>query len=148
VIQKNNGINGLWCVVFQAHPLRHIQLLNPSKGPDWGLFSFCFKGRWQGHPPFGDWALDAEWVSEWPVSLFERPSMVTGRRKTSSHFQWVAAFMGSPRSRDNPVTETHTKAQGGQKGGSVAADPEVRRQRSKRARTLPEVSDDKQTSRP
>jgi hypothetical protein len=56
--------------------------------------------------------------------------------------------MGSPRSRDNPVTETHTKAQGGQKGGSVAADPEVRRQRSKRARTLPEVSDDKQTSRP
>jgi hypothetical protein len=37
---------------------------NSSKGPDWGLFSFCFKGRWQGHPPFGDWALDAEWVTE------------------------------------------------------------------------------------
>ena len=52
--------------------------------------------------------------------------------------------MGSSRSRDNPVTETDTKAQGGQKDGSVAADPQVRRQRSKRARTLPEVSDDKQ----
>ncbi len=38
----------------QAHPLRHIQILNPPKGPDWGLFSFCFKGRWQGHAPFGD----------------------------------------------------------------------------------------------
>ena len=35
--------------------------------------------------------------------------------------------MGSPRSRDNPVTETDTKAQGGQKDGSVAADPHVRR---------------------
>jgi hypothetical protein len=113
-------------VVFQAHPLRHIQTLNPSKGPGWGLFSFCFKGRWQGHPPFGDWALDAEWVSEWSASLFERPSMVTGRRKTSFHFQWVAAFMGSSRSRDNPVTETDTKAQGGQKDGSVAADCQVR----------------------
>jgi len=100
-------------------------LLNPTIGPDWGLFSFCFKGRWQGHPPFGDWALAEEWVSEWPVSLFERPSMAAGRRKTSSHFQWLAAFMGSPRSRDNPVTETDTKAQGGQKDGSVAADPEV-----------------------
>ena len=33
--------------------------------------------------------------------------------------------MGSPRSRDNPVTETDTKAQGGQKDGSVAADPEA-----------------------
>jgi hypothetical protein len=30
--------------------------------------------------------------------------------------------MGSPRSRDNLVTETDTKAQGGQKDGSVAAD--------------------------
>ncbi|TCP60601.1 hypothetical protein EV663_109109 [Rhodovulum bhavnagarense] len=30
--------------------------------------------------------------------------------------------MGSSRSRVNPVTETDTKAQGGQKGGSVAAD--------------------------
>jgi hypothetical protein len=30
--------------------------------------------------------------------------------------------MGSSRSRDNPVTETDTKAQGGQKDGSVAAD--------------------------
>ena len=99
-------------------------MLNLSKGSDWGLFSFCFKGRWQGHPPFGDWALDAEWVSEWPVSLFERPSTVTGRRKTCSYFQWVAAFMGSPRSRDNPVSETDTKAQGGQKDGSVAADHE------------------------
>jgi hypothetical protein len=39
--------------------------------------------------------------------------MVTGRRKTFSHFQWVAAFMGAPRSRVNPVTETDTKAQGG-----------------------------------
>ncbi len=38
------------------------------------------------------------------------------------HFQWVAGLMGSPRSRDNPVTETDTKAQGGQKDGSVAAD--------------------------
>ena len=56
--------------------------------------------------------------------------------------------MRSPRSRDNPVTETDTKAQDGQKDGSVAADPEVMRKRSKRARTLPEVSDDKQTSRP
>ena len=74
--------------------------------------------------------------------------MVTGRRKTSSRFQWVAGFVGSPRSRDNPVTETDTKAQGGQKDGSVAADPQVRRKRPKQARTLPEVSDDKQTSRP
>ena len=111
---------GRW---FSGLPLRHIQILNPSRGPDWGLFSFCFKGRWQGHPPFGDWALDAEWVSEWPASLFERPSRVTGRRKTSSHFQWVAAFMGSSLSRDNPVAETDTKAWGGQKDGSVAADP-------------------------
>ena len=54
--------------------------------------------------------------------------------------------MGSPRSRNNPVTETDTKAQGGQKDGSVAADPQVRRNCSKRARTLPEVSDDKHTS--
>ena len=60
--------------------------------------------------------------------------MVTGRRKTSSHFQWVAGFMGSPRSRDNPVTETDTKAQGGQKDGSVAAYHQVRRQRPKRAK--------------
>lgn len=107
---------------FESHRLRHIQILNRSKGPDWGLFSFCFKGRWQGHPPLGDWGLDAEWVSEWPASLFERPSMVTGRRETSLHFQWVAALMGSSRSRDNPVTETDMKAQGGQKDGSVAAD--------------------------
>lgn len=56
--------------------------------------------------------------------------------------------MGSRCSRDNPVSETDTKAQGGQKDGSVATDPQVRRQRSKRAKTLPEVSDDKQTSRP
>ena len=48
--------------------------------------------------------------------------MATGRHKTSSHFQWLAAFMGSPRSRDNPVTETDTKVQGGRKDGSVAAD--------------------------
>jgi hypothetical protein len=33
--------------------------------------------------------------------------------------------MGSSCSRDNPVTETDTKAQGGQKDGSVAADHEV-----------------------
>jgi hypothetical protein len=51
--------------------------------------------------------------------------MVTGRRKTSLHFQWVAALMGSPLSRNNPVTETDTKAQGGQKDGSVAADHQV-----------------------
>lgn len=107
----------------QSRSPRHIQTPNPSKGPIGGLFSFCFKGRWQGHPPFGDWALDAEWVSEWPASLFERPSTVTGRRKTSSHFQWVAAFMGSSLSRDNPVAETDAKAQGGQRDGSVAADP-------------------------
>jgi len=132
----------------QSHPLRHIQLPNPSKGPEWGFFSFCYKGRWQGHPPFGDWTLGAEWVSEWPASLFERPSTATGRRKTSSHFQWVAAFMGSSRSRDNSVAETDTKAQDGRKDGSAAADPHVRRKRPKRARTLPEVSDDKQTSRP
>jgi len=48
--------------------------------------------------------------------------MVTGRRETSLYFLWIAGFMGSPRSRDNPVTETDTKAQGGQKDGSVAAD--------------------------
>jgi hypothetical protein len=30
--------------------------------------------------------------------------------------------MGSPRSRDNPATETDTKAQAGQKDGSVTAD--------------------------
>ena len=106
----------------QSRSLRHIQILNPSKGPDWGLFSFGFKGRWQGHPPFGDWAREAGWVSEWPASLFERPSTTMGRRETSSHFQWVAGFMGSPRSRDNPVTETDAKAQGGQNDGSVAAD--------------------------
>lgn len=135
-------------VGFRSRSLRHIQMLNPSKGPDWGLFSFCFKGRWPGHPPFGDWTLDAEWVSEWPASLFERPSTVTGRRETSSYFQWVAAFMGSSRSRDNPVTETDTKAQGGRENGSVAADPPVRRPRSTQARTLPEVSDDKHTSCP
>jgi len=86
-----------------------------------GPFSFCFKGRRQGHSPFGSWELDAEWVSKWPAPLFERPSTTTGRRETSSHFQWVAAVMGSPRSRNNPVTETDTKAQGGQKDGSVAA---------------------------
>ena len=131
-----------------CHSLRHLHIANPKRGPHAGLFSFWFKGRWQGHPPFGDCTLDAEWVSEWPASLFERPSTATGRRKTSSHFQWVAVFIGSPRSRNNPVAETDTKAQGGQKDGSVAADPEVRRQRSKRARTLPEVSDDKQTSCP
>jgi hypothetical protein len=51
--------------------------------------------------------------------------MGTGRRKTSSYFQWVAAFMGSSRSRDNPVTESDTKAQGGQKDGSMAADHQV-----------------------
>jgi hypothetical protein len=123
-------------------------MLNPSNGPDWGLFSFCFKGCWLRHPPFGDWALDAEWVSEWPVSLFERPSTAAGRRETSLHFQWVAALMRSSCSRGNPMTEADTKAQDGQKDGSVAADPEVRRKRPKRARTLPEVSDDKQTSRP
>ena len=133
---------------FESLSLRHIQSLNPSKSPDWGLFSFCFKGRWQGHPPFGDSAVDAEWVSEWPVSLFERPSVVTGRRETSLHFQRVAAFMGSSRSRHNLMAETYTKSQDGREDGSVAADPEGRRQRSKRARTLPEVSDDKQTSRP
>jgi hypothetical protein len=71
-----------------------------------------------------------------------------GRLKTSLNFQWVAGFMGSPRSRNIPVTETDTKAHGGQKEGSVAADPQVRRKRPKRVRTLPEVSDDKQTSRP
>ncbi len=48
--------------------------------------------------------------------------MVTGRRETSLHFQRVAAFMGSPRSRNNPVTETDTKAQGGREDGSVADD--------------------------
>jgi len=48
--------------------------------------------------------------------------MVTGRRETSFHFQWVAASLGSPRSRINPVTETDTKAQGGQKDGSGVAD--------------------------
>jgi hypothetical protein len=56
------------------------------------------------------------------VSLFERPSTAAGRRETSSPFQWVAAFMGSSRSRDNPVAETDTKVQGGQKDGSGAAD--------------------------
>jgi hypothetical protein len=48
--------------------------------------------------------------------------MVTGPRKISLHFHGLAAFMGSPRSRGNPVTETDTKAHGGQKDGSVAAD--------------------------
>jgi hypothetical protein len=70
-----------------------------------------------------------------------------GWRKKSSHFPLVAALIGSPCSRDSAVTETDTKAQDGQKDGSVA-DLEVRRQRSKQARTLPEVSDDKHTSRP
>jgi hypothetical protein len=37
----------------------------------------------------------------------------------------VAAFMGSSRSRDNPVTETDTKAQDGRKDDSVAADRQV-----------------------
>jgi len=66
---------------FESLSLRHIQFLNPTIGPHRGLFSFCFKGRWPGHPPFGNWALDAEWVSEWPASLFERPSTVTGRHE-------------------------------------------------------------------
>lgn len=48
--------------------------------------------------------------------------MVTGRSKTSTKFQWVAGFMGSPRSRNIPVAETDKKAQGGQKDGSGAAD--------------------------
>ena len=74
--------------------------------------------------------------------------MVTGRRKTPSHFQWVTSFMGSPRSRDNPATETDTKAQDVREDGSVAAYYQFRRKRPKRARTLPEVSDDKQTSCP
>ena len=56
--------------------------------------------------------------------------------------------MGSSRSRNMPVTEIDTKAQGGNKDGSVAANPQVRRKRPKGDRTLPEVSDDKQTSRP
>ena len=64
-------------------------------------------------------------VSERPASLFERPSMTVGRRKKSSKIQWVAAFTGSSCSRDNPVTETDTKAQGGRKDGSVAADHQV-----------------------
>jgi hypothetical protein len=109
-------------VRLQSLSHRHIQTLNPSKGPDWGLFSFCFKRRWPGHPPFGDRALDAKWVSEWHMSLFERPSTAAGRRKTFPRCQWVAALMGSSCSRDNPVTETDTKAQGGQKDGSGAAD--------------------------
>jgi hypothetical protein len=54
------------------------------------------------------------------VSL-ERPSTAEGRCVTSSYFQWVAGFMGSPRSRGNPVAETETKAQDGRKDGSVAA---------------------------
>ncbi|ABL70176.1 hypothetical protein Pden_2084 [Paracoccus denitrificans PD1222] len=85
------------------------------------------------------------------MSLFERPSTVTGRRKTPSYFQWVAAFRGSPRSRDNPVTKTDTKAQGGQKDGSVAADHEAvapARAPATEAKTLPEGSDDKHTSCP
>ena len=49
--------------------------------------------------------------------------MTRGRRKTSSKVQWVAGFMGSSRLRNNPVMETDTKAQNGQKDGSVAADP-------------------------
>jgi hypothetical protein len=63
--------------------------------------------------------------------------MATGRRKTSSHFQWVAAFMGSSRSRDNLVTETDTKAQGGREEGSVAADHE----RSAAVSTVGETSE-------
>lgn len=77
--------------------------------------------------------------------------MAAGRRETSSHFQWVAAFMGSPRSRNNPVTETGTKAQGGQKDGSVAADHQALalvHGASDISGFLPGVSDDKQTSRP
>ena len=131
----------------QALPVRHIQMLNPSKAPDWGLFSFGFKGRWQGHPPFGDRALDVERVSEWPAFLFERPSTATGWREISSHFQWVDGFMGSPRSRNIPVTATNTKAQGGQNDGFVAADRQVRRKRPKRAWTLPEISNDDRRGR-
>jgi hypothetical protein len=59
--------------------------------------------------------------------------------------------MGSSRSRDNPVTETYTKAQGGQKDGSVAADHQAMalvREVSDTREILPEVSDDKQTLRP
>jgi hypothetical protein len=71
-----NNFNGLQAEKVRrvSRSLRHIQILNPSRGPDWGLFSFCFKGRWQGHPPFGDWALDAEWV--WigpPPTLSNQP---------------------------------------------------------------------------
>ena len=91
------GVDGKPSRGFESHRLRHFQTPNPSKGPDWGLYSFCFKGRWLGHSPSGDRALDAEWVSEWPASLFKRPSTVTGRRETSMYFQWFAGF-----SRDRP----------------------------------------------
>lgn len=43
---------------------------------------------------------------------------------------------GFTRSRNIPMTETDTKAHCGQKDGSVAADPQVRRKRPMRARTL------------
>lgn len=59
--------------------------------------------------------------------------------------------MGSPRSLNNPVTETDTKAQGGQKDGSVAADHRAVALvdgAATAAKALPEVSDDRQTSRP
>ena len=59
--------------------------------------------------------------------------------------------MGSPRSQDNPVMETDTKAQGGQKDGSVAADHRavaLVHGAATAAKVLPEVSDDKQTSCP
>jgi hypothetical protein len=59
--------------------------------------------------------------------------------------------MGSSRSRDNPVTETDTKAQGGQKDDSVEADHQALalvHGASDISGFLPEVSDDKQTSRP
>jgi hypothetical protein len=59
--------------------------------------------------------------------------------------------MASPCSQDNPVAETNTKAQGGQNDGSVAADHRavaLVHGAATAAKFLPEVSDDKQTSRP
>jgi hypothetical protein len=74
-----------------------------------------------------------------------------GRCETFLHFQCVAAFMGSPRSQDNPVAETNTQAQGGREDGSVAAGHRavaLLHGAATAAKALPELSDDKQTSRP
>jgi hypothetical protein len=114
----------------------------------WTNGANCRLGRWLTgrlpHQPIEPFALDrAAWSGRNPLArraLLGRShqfpdttspngprltSSAPRRRKLSQHFKWLGAFMGSSFPRYGPVTETDTKAQGGQKDGSVAADREV-----------------------